>query len=303
MITMPDLSRPQYGYRHSLDSALQVLYAAGLGPDRITIRMDGRGMPLNSVVAQEPKPGTPLSPDGRISLAIAGTGVFHALPVGMWDRGTEAEPGTAEIVELFDDPLNKARHWVREGSRLFDIAPDNLPACERWIALFGIRARDWPESLWYSLSLLLPTLHRLAGRVEGIRNALGLLLELPLKTIGRRSSWAMLPPDQTSRLGGRYGRLSLDLVAGDRKEDIARSAIVIGPVTLAVWRQYREPQNQALLREVFRICVPIHSQYEVAWTVLDPTAPVCLGRADENSILGVNSWFGTSRAVAGVAYD
>src|SRR6266700_3174851 len=173
---MPDFSRSHYGFHHTVDSALEILQDLRVSPVRITIRMAGRGWPTCWVVEQSPGPGTILSKDTAVSLAVAGLGFFHALPVGMWEKGGETEPGTQEILELVDDPIRKAAHWIREGARLFDIRPENPMDCARWIALFGLSADDWPQETWYNLALLLPSLQRLAGKERGVRFTLRLLL-------------------------------------------------------------------------------------------------------------------------------
>src|SRR5207245_7688773 len=118
-----------------------------------------------------------------IKLKVAGLGYFHALPVGMWDKGGESELGTQEILGALDDPLQKAAHWIREGARLFDLQPSNFTACARWMSLFGVNADEWPPETWYQISLLLPQMQKLAGTEIGIRLAFRLLLNLPIEQI------------------------------------------------------------------------------------------------------------------------
>ena len=148
MARMPDFCDASHGFHHTVDSALDVLSELDISPARITIRMAGRGWHPFWVVEQEPAPGEPLGSDASIVLHVSGLGLFHSLPVGMWERGGDAELGTKEILELFDDPVQKAARWMREGDRLFDLRPDHLEACSRWISLFGLNPEDWPpESL------------------------------------------------------------------------------------------------------------------------------------------------------------
>lgn len=293
--SMPRFDRPEHGFHHTVDSALESLGDLGVSPLRITIRMAGRGWPTRWIVGQEPAAGQALTPDRAVTLNVAGTGLFHGLPVGMWDKGTEAEPGTAELVELIDDPLQKAAHWVREGARLFDIRRDNLPACARWISLFGLSADAWPPEIWYDLAVLLPGLHRLAGRPKGIHFSLGLLLRLPLERVDRRPHFAWLAEDSLSLMGVRNGRLGVDLIVGDRREDLACWVLRLGPVPLDTYRRFQEPAPARQLRSVLQLCLPCYQRYEVSWTVLDPSRPVRLGVADENAVLGVNAHLGAGK--------
>src|SRR5215469_3024267 len=155
---MPDFSHSFYGFRHTVDSALEILSSLGLPPERISLRLAAPGLPSRWIRDQSPAPGAMVFPDTLVTLSIAGTGFFHHLPVGMRESGGEQEPGTGEVFEPLDDPLLKARHWVYEGATLFDISPDNPEACARWIEVFGLNPNQWPEEQLYPLALLLPSL-------------------------------------------------------------------------------------------------------------------------------------------------
>ena len=128
---MPDLARSFYGFHHTVDSALDILEKNGLASSRVTVRMAGLGAPDRWVVRQKPAPGDAIDGATKAELWVSGLGYFENLPVGMWHRGDEAEPGVDDVVRVFDDPLQKAVHWVREGARLFDVRPDNRPASFR----------------------------------------------------------------------------------------------------------------------------------------------------------------------------
>lgn len=289
---MPQLAHSKRGYRHTIDSALETLRSIGVGYNRITISKAGRGWPDRTIVAQEPMPGASLGPDTSVHLRVAGTGVFHGLPVGMWDRGHDIQPGTAELVGLLDDPVEHAGHWVRAGARLFDIGPSNLEACSRWIALFGLSVDDWPAETWYHLAVLLPNLHRISGKHAGVALALGMILNLPLLEIRRERNCVALPAGQQSRLAARHGRLGVDLVLSDHRESLARWTVCIGPVPLRTFYQYEDSAERRRVDLLLGLTLPLYQEYKVAWTVLDPNAPIRLGSAEANGILGINSYFG-----------
>jgi hypothetical protein len=297
LVPMPDFSHAFHGFHPTLDSALEVLEARGVSTARITVRMTGRGYPTWWVIDQTPKPGQPITPDAQIVLSVAGLGFFHHLPVGMWDKGGEAEPGTQEIVEAFDDPIQKAAHWIRQGARLFDLRPDDYNACQRWIALFGLNAEDWPQEIWYNLALLLPSLHRLAGREEGIRLALDLLLGLPLWQIRRRRGFAYLKDEDLTLLGSEFARLGVDAVLGDRREDLARLTLFLGPVTLDQYYQFQEDEYRRRLDQVLDLTASCYQEARVRWFVLDPQRAPRLGHEQENARLGINSHLGRLQPV------
>jgi len=288
----PNFSHPSHGFHHTVDSALDILFGLGVSPSRISIRMAGRGWPSYWVVDQVPPAGTALGPDVNVSLSVAGLGFFHALPVGMWDKGGEAELGTQEIVELFDDPIQKAAHWIREGARLFDIGLDNYPACSRWISLFGLNPDDWPTENWYNLALLLPTLQRLAGKEEGIRFALQLLFDLPLKELRRSPAYSYMDDEHLTLLARKASRLGVDCIVGDRVENVARLTVVIGPVPLNTYYNFREPENQRRLDSLLSLCMTCYQGYRISWLVLYPERAPHLGYEHENARLGINSHLG-----------
>ena len=192
---MPAFAGGTHAYLHTLHSALDSLLALGIPSNRILLRRAGRsGAQSGTVTSQRPAPGEPLTPATVIELDIAGLGFTHALPVGMWDSGGEASAGTREILEPFDDPLEKLKHWFHEGAPLFRISPEDPAACSRWLALFGIRAEDWPRALWFRLASLISRMARLSCSESGCAFALESLLGLPVKSFSAMPTRRRCPP-------------------------------------------------------------------------------------------------------------
>lgn len=294
---MPCLESGFFGFHHTVDSALKVLSELGVSPSRITLRMDGRGLPSRWVVAQDPPPGSDLGPGVNVALSVAGLGYFHALPVGMWDKGGDEGPGTREIMELLDDPLQKATHWIREGARLFDIQPDNLNACSRWISLFGLIPEDWPTEIWYNLSLLLPSLQQLAATERGIALIFQLLLQLPVNEIQYFPAFRKLPESDLSLLADCYCRLGVDSIVGDRVEDLAGVLLEVGPVALETYYEYQQDEKKRLFTEVLDLCMSCQRKCRAKWVVLDQKKSPRLGHEAQNARLGINSHLGQLAAV------
>jgi hypothetical protein len=292
---MPDFVSGTHAFHHTVDSALATLDDLGIPPSRISIRSGGFGYPGNWVVRQDPAPATALTGATEITLFAGTGGFFHELPVGMWDRGGEEQPGTAEILDPVDDPFQKAAHWLREGAKLFDIQPDHLEDCSRWIGLFGLEAENWPPAKWHALALLLPWLQAAAGTESGIRSALRLLLDLPVGEVRRADHFAFLDPDEYTLLGTKLSRLGLDTVVGDRLETLARITLVIGPVPLDTYFQYCDAPQARLLHGVLSLVVPLHQRYSVQWLVEDRRFGPQLGDEYRNARLGINSNLGRER--------
>jgi hypothetical protein len=289
---MPEMAAPQYGFRHTIDSALETLEHLGVSSRRITIRMAGLGWPSGWIVEQKPDAGMPLTPDTAVELSVSGLGLFHCLPVGMWDRGGNGQIGTQEIVELFDDPFQKAAHWIWEGARVYNLRPEDKVACGRWIKLFGIEPAEWPEENWYELALLLPSLQRLAGHEESMRMALRQLLGVEVFEIIPRPRFLPVPPEHRCALGRRNWQLGIDTVVGRRVEDLRALEIRLGPLTLARYGELQRPESQLRLAAVLDLCMPLHQPWRVSYEVLDRRRAPRLGLAESNACLGVNSYLG-----------
>lgn len=294
--TMPSLANGTHAYRHSVDSALVSLAAIGVQAQRIQLRRGGRqGASAGTVVRQNPPAGTPLNGSTLVELEIAGLGFSHALPVGMWDSGGEAAAGTREILEGFDDPLEKLKHWFHEGAPLFRIAPDDPQANLRWLALFGVDAAQWPRRLWFRLASLIARMGQLSCSQTGSAFVLQVLLGLPVLQFRYRPSETDLPPDALSRLGAQSSQLGINLLMGSRVEELATLVLEFGPVDLATYERFTaDPEGAALLAQTLRLVMPCTTPYEIVWAVLDKERAPRLGVAEENARLGINTHLGGS---------
>ncbi len=298
--TMPDLSGGTHAFQHDVNSALATLLDGGVPASRITIRMAGFGNPAGQIVAQAPATGMAISEGTKITLFVAGASYFSALPVAMWDRGDESGPGTAELLEPIDDPLQKAASWLHEGARLLDVRPDSMEDCARWIGLFGLKAEGWPTELWYRLAILLPNLQALAGTEHGIRFGLEWLLELPVAAVSLSPQRLYIEGGLYSRLGTEATHLGMDAVAGPYTGNAAALDLTLGPVKLATFEMYRRPEKAELLEAVLDLLAAFdqvaRQTVRLRWRVEDAQRAPTLGMPEMNSILGVNCHLGTEAA-------
>ena len=293
---MPAFAGGTHAHIHTLHSALDSLAALGIAAHRIVLRRKGRsGAEAGTITAQEPAAGEPLTPGTLVELSIAGLGFTHALPVGMWDSGGEAAAGTREILEPFDDPLEKLKHWFHEGAPLFRISPEDPQACARWLALFGVEASVWPRSMWFRLASLIARMAQLSCSRNGCALVLEALLGLPVKLLTTVPNETTLPAAALSSLGSRSSRLGVDLLMGDRADDIGKLRIELGPVPLATYERFAESREGAqLLERTMGLLMPCSQPYEIAWSVQDPTRAPRLGMAEHNARLGINTHMGKS---------
>ncbi len=291
---MPALAEGRESHRHSVHSALATLDALHIPAHRISILRSGReAVGEGTVVRQSPAPGTPLLPDTMVRLFVAGLGFTHALPVGLWDSGGETHAGTREVLEGFDDPLEKLQHWFHEGAPLFRLLPEDFEACARWLALFGVEAERWPRPLWYRLASLIAGMARCSCSQDGVAFVLDTLLSLPVQRFEYFPKWTELPEGSLSLLGARASRLGVDLLVGDAAEELAGLEIELGPVPLGTYEYFCESrEGMHLLQQTLRMVLPISSDYSLRWLVLDQKRAPRLGVRESNSRLGVNTYMG-----------
>lgn len=293
-LRMPAFAAGRQSHQHTLHSALATLDALGIGAHRIAIERTGREAAApGTVVGQQPTPGEPLLPDTRVLLRIAGLGFTHALPVGMWDSGGETHMGTREILQGFDDPLEKLKHWFHEGAPLFRLSPDDHAASARWLRLFGVVPERWPRALWYRLATLMAGMAQYSCSSEGCAFVLETLLGLPVDRSRYVPTLSPLPGEALSRLGSRASRLGVDLVMGDTVEEPATLEIEIGPLSLENYEYFAETdEGKALLRQTLDMLVPVSTPCRVTWSVLDRSRAPRLGVPEANSRLGINTHMG-----------
>lgn len=298
ILRMPMLAGGTHAHSHSIHSALASLTALGVGAHRIIIRRTGREMVMaGTVIGQRPAAGLPILPDTIVQLDVAGLGFTHALPVGMWDSGGEVYAGTYEILQHFDDPLEKLKHWFHEGAPLFRISPDDPTACMRWLRLFGVGAQEWPRGLWYRLASLIASVPQLSCSQEGCAFVLDALLGLPVQRFSYRPFLSVLPQAALSSLGVRASRLGIDLLMGDTVEDLAILQLEFGPVTLEMYEYYTETdEGISLLRRTLEMIMPASMDYDMRWCVLDPSSAPRLGMKEHNARLGINTHMGGTLA-------
>jgi hypothetical protein len=294
---MPNFSGGSFAHHHTVHSALASLAVLGIGSERILLTRSGReARPSGTIVGQYPRAGRPIPPGAIIRLHVAGLGVSHSLPAGMWDSGGESAAGTREILEPFDDTLEKLRHWFHEGAPLFRIAPEDPAACARWLALFGVNAQEWPQSLWYPLASLIAGIPTLSCSQSGCAFVLDVLLGLPVQSFSWRRTLVALPDSALSALGARSSLLGIDTIVGDAMEDLASLEIEIGPVTLAIYEQFTaDPEGADLLQRTLHMLIPVGTGFDLRWSVLDQSKSPRLGIPEQNARLGINTHMGSAQ--------
>lgn len=290
---MPDLSGATRGVRHTLDSALPTLLRLGVSLDEIVVESAGLGWPEGTVVRQRPEPGTPLGERVRVVLGVAGEGALDALPYPL--RDTDETPyGVDPLFALFDSPLHKLVHHLREAGGYWALRADDPRSARRWVeGVFQVDLTPWPERRWYAIARLLPMLHRVGGTERGLRLALELVFGLPVESVGWTRDEVPFK-DGRLRLAGTGSRLGVDTVLGGGLVEQAGAEIHLGPMTLDLYRAHQSPELRRQRDALYRLVLPsrLGGAARERWVVGDRTAAFPLGDLFTEVALGVNSFLG-----------
>lgn len=289
MRRMPDLCTPTRGFRHDLHSALGSLRRLGVEPDRIRVRYAGPGWAEGTVLAQEPAPGTEITPRTRVAVSVAGAGGLDLLPYPLRD-GDDEGFGAAALMALFDDPLAKLALHIREAGGFLALHPSDDAVTLRWIQeIFGVSAAPFPRECWYPLARLLPALHRVAGTPGAVELALRAVFGLPVASV--RTASGIVPLPAATRLGEAGSRLGIDAVAGAGVRATCELRVTLGPVPLAEWRLHHTPERRAQRDALYRLVVPapFHQAVHESWEVAAAAAGARPGDPRAEPVLGVNT--------------
>lgn len=291
---MPDLAGVRRTARHRVDSALLTLLRLGVDFGRIVLEAAGPGDSAGAVVAQDPPPGTPLTPVSRIALTVGGSGALDLMPFPLRDE-SETEFRADRLFAIFDNPALKLGFFLRQGGAYLALHPDEPLTARRWLEdLFSVSADPWPAERWHALARLVPRLHALGGTAAAVRVAMGAIFDLPVAEVRVARRVVPVAAPAVMRLGSRNGRLGFDAVLGGGIIGDARIEIVYGPLTLAQWRRHATPAAARERAALFPYILPAHLAVVVErWRVGDAAAGTRLDDAAMPALLGVNAYLGT----------
>jgi hypothetical protein len=289
---MPDFVRPRRGARHTLDTALRALRALGVDDGRVVVVSAGAGWAPGAVVRQHPAAGSPLGAEARVTLAVSGAGALEALPYALRDTD-ESAFGVDPLLALFDSPVHKLRHHLRVGAEFFALRAGDPATARRWIEyVFQLDPTPWAPLRWPALARLLPVLHRVAGREDGVRLALDLVFGVPLAAAAVERAMVPVAAHDRCALGTSGARLGVDTLLGDRRAEVGRLVLTLGPVPLDTYLAHRDPALAAERRALYRLVVsaPLAASPREQWLVGDPGAPARLrGAAAAPAALGLTT--------------
>ena len=293
-VRMPDFCSPRRGVRQTVDAALASLEQLGVEPDRVVLRAAGAGWVSGTVVGQVPAAGAQLTPETRLELDVAGTGALESLPYPLREDSDDAMRVDA-LFALFDAPILRVRHAVRQAGGFLELRPDEVSTALRWIeGIFHVSPAAWPKRRWYAVARLLPTLHRVAGRAEAIPLALGLVFGLPVARVQIVSGIAELAAAGRTHLASANSRLGSDAVLGTGLRATTAIEIVIGPVSVETYQEHHTAAERAERDAIYRLVLPAHLHRAVRerWTVGTPANPPRLQDGWQPAALGLNSYLG-----------
>jgi hypothetical protein len=289
---MPNLVGPTRGFRHSVDSALGTLSRLGV-LDQVILESagPGPGWAPGTIVRQSPDPGARLTARTVIVLEVAGVGGFHGLPFALRTvseaklvgpdpitgatAGQEIREtvGVDRVLASIDDQVLKLSHRIRQAGGYLDLHPDRPATAYRWLReIFHLSPESWPQARWYQLARLLSVLHRVAGRMEGIRQSLESMLQVEVSSIETRKALIPLAPPNVTRLGARATRLGVDAVAGPGVVAEVGLRVTFAVPSAAVHRELQRTAEARQRRALYALLLPAHicpDAVEERWRIGD----------------------------------
>lgn len=275
---MPNFRRARRGAHHTLDTALRALRRLGLDDARVVVESAGPGWSPGTVVRQEPAPGTVIEARTRVVLGVAGIGALESLPYALRDVD-DSSFGVDPLLALFDNPVYKLRHHLRGGGEFFALHAGDPVTARRWIEqVFQLDATRWAPTRWPALARLLPALHRLAGREEGLALALRLVCALPLARVDVVRAMVPVATGRRLALGTANTRLGVDTLLGEGLAEAARLKVTIGPIPLDLYLACDTDAERAERQALYALVLPAHlaDVVDERWIVGDPDAPLRL---------------------------
>ncbi len=292
-VIMPDLAGVRRTARHRVDSALLTLLRLGVDFGRIVLEAAGPGESAGAVVAQDPPPGTALTPVSRIALRVGGSGGLDLMPFPLRDE-SDTEFRVDRLFAIFDNPALKLGFFLRQGGAYLALHPDEPLTARRWLEdLFSVSAEPWPAERWHPLARLIPRLHALGGTAAAVRVAMRAMFDLPVAQVRVRRRMVPVAAPAVMRLGTRNGRLGYDAMLGGGIVGDAHLEITYGPLSLPEWRRHGTPAAAREREALFPYILPAQlSAVTERWQVGDAAAGTRLDAAASPALLGVNAYLG-----------
>lgn len=274
---MPDLVGFTRGFRHTLDSALDALEQIG-AMDQVFLENAGPGSPAGTIVRQRPAPGAELAGREQIHLWVAGSGGLLRLPPAMralTRAGSTAAMGEAaprsfaipklqvdRLLALFDDQVLRLSHHIRRAGGYLVRSPRRTAGTRRWVEeIFGLPANIWTAEQLYRLAKFLPSLHRRAGRLEGLRAGFASVLSLDLHQLALTQRLAPLPVDEWTRLGAAASRLGIDAVVGQGVPVEAGVVAIFHVPDVAAYRAQATEEAARRRAALYTLLLPSHLHF------------------------------------------
>jgi hypothetical protein len=294
-LVMPDLAGVRRTVRHRLDSALLALLRLGVEHSRIVLESGGPGESDGAILAQDPAPGTTLTPNSRVVLRVGGPGGLDMMPFPLRDE-SETEFRLDRLFAIFDNPALKLGFYLRQGGGYLALHADEPLTARRWLEeLLALSAAPWPDARWHALARLLPQLHAIAGTALAVRVAMAGVFQLPVASVRVRRDLVPLPRAMSFRLGQANGRLGFDAMLGGGLVGDSQLEITYGPLSVAQWRAHDTPAMAAERAALLPSLLPMHLTSRVIerWQVGSAADGTRLDDARRPPLLGINAYLGT----------
>jgi len=271
-ILMPDLCHRHYPMHFA--TALHLLRKMGIAPERIDIVAVGTYQNYRGEIQeQNPKAGTAIDRDTRISLRIGHKSAVDLMPYqffyglrGITDRADNFEEQARKLMAPFDAALIRRLATAAFETLKFNFGFLDVDQIGSFLKLFDFEQYDRRSNdetlLWLSL---MPAFNLWAGNPEMVARILGLVFRLRFRIIENTAIRNEIPSNLRYRLGSRVDRLGRGTIAGREfiEHDTGYTVIIknVPPERIAALRPGQTERKK--LEQLLELCMPGNLTFKI----------------------------------------
>jgi hypothetical protein len=291
---MPDFCNRDYPFHFA--TALNLLIKMGVDINRVEILAVGEYENYKGEVReQNPKPGSPLQSNTKITLSIGYPSVVDQLPYqffyGLQDAGArsgEWENNARRLMAPYDASVIRHEADLRYQTLQFSFGVADREHLSRFLDLFAFdrdgEVRELEDFIiWASI---LPTFNHWGGNPEMVAGVLHLLFGYDFRIIESISAEFEIPEALRYRLGTKSGRLGREtILGGSFSEYDSTYEVRIGGISRKELTAFIPGgKKRRKLEWVLDLCMPNDLDYRITFDVVDRATVV--GGREEGAYLG-----------------
>ena len=273
MTTMPNLVRRGSEDSLSLESAINILLELGIQRKHLRVIAEGgfnrfRG----GIIHQKPIEGTSIDHDSEVILTVTESGLYDALPEGVFSANGTFEHKQKEVEELIRNFFTTFESYLFQTSSTLKYIGDvsNLIfhdelLSKSFISYFGFSYRGWDVEDLMIWRTLLPYAPAWVGTKWGIEMIMNAFFGLNAKIIENISHKNNIPAEIRNRLGKDTSSLGENFLLGKSfAETYSTFRLCLGPISIQQFPEFLPGEKKRKkLERILEFAIPGDMTYEI----------------------------------------